>query len=112
MTTAQELDRSITIERLGAEVGRNEMNEPVYDKVVTKYRAKRVDVSDGEKFQAGGVGGFLSARFTIRSSDRSRTIVASDQMFHDGKRWNIVGIKETQDGRNRFREITATAEND
>ncbi|HCJ70831.1 head-tail adaptor protein [Agrobacterium pusense] len=110
MTTAQELDRSITIEKKGAEVGRNAMNEPVYGTVTTKYRAKRVDVSDGEKFQAGGVGGILTTRFVIRSSLRSRSILPSDDLLHDGHRWNILGIKETLDGRHRFIEITANVE--
>ncbi len=112
MTTAQELDRSITIVKLDVETGRNEMNEPIYGTEATKYRAKRSDVSDGEKFQAGGVGGFLSARFVIRSTVRSRSINASDELHHDAQTWNIVGIKETQDGRNRFLEISATAEAD
>lgn len=110
MTTAQELDRFITIVKLDVETGRNEMNEPIYGTETTTYRAKRSDVSDGEKFQAGGVGGFLSARFIIRSSIRSRAINASDELHHANQKWNIVGIKETQDGRNRFLEISATSE--
>lgn len=111
MTTAQELDRSVSIERKGVETGRNTMNEPIYGTVITQYRAKRIDVSDGEKFQAGGVGGVTTARFVVRSTVRTREILSSDELVHDGLRWNILGIKETQDGRHRFREITATVEN-
>lgn len=110
MITAQELDRTISVERKGVEVGRNSMNEPVYETVIIKYRAKRTDVSDGEKFQAGGPGGILTSRFIVRSSSRSRTIVPSDDLIHEGQRWNILGIKETLDGRRRFIEITANVE--
>lgn len=107
MTTAQNLDRFITIRRV---VGTpNELGEIVggTEQDVLTVRAARQDVSDGEKFAAGGVGGFLTTRFIIRSTVRTRGIRPSDTVAHDGRVWNLKGIKERDEGRRRFLELTA-----
>jgi len=104
---AGDLDRIIVIQRATTEP--DELNSPVltWSDFLTAA-AKRVDVADGEKFAAGGIGGFLTARFTIRSHDLARGILPSDRLLHEGREWNIVGMKETADGRFRFLEITAS----
>lgn len=106
MTTAQELDRSISVER--STEAENEFNEPVVTwSVFVKVRAKRRDASDGEKVSAGQLGATLMSRFVIRSSVTTRKILPTDRISHDEKLWNILGIKQADEGRNRFLEITA-----
>lgn len=111
MTTAQQLDRRITIQR--ATTAPDEFNEPVqtWADLATIWAARR-DVSDGEKFAAGQVGSSLQSRFIIRHSSVSKTITPVDRLAYDGAVWNIMGIKETQDGRRRFLEITAARDAD
>ncbi len=108
MTTAQDLDRSISIQRYeGVPNEFNEIVDPDW-RTVFRVRAKRVDVSDGEKFAAGGIGGFLTARFIIRSTMLTRTISPYDQIEHEGRIWNLSGVKERDEGRHRFLELTAS----
>lgn len=111
MTTAQELNRRITIQR--ATTVPDEFNEPVqtWTDLATLWAARR-DVSDGEKFAAGQVGSSLQSRFVVRHSSVSKTITPVDRIAYDGATWNIMGIKETQDGRRRFLEITAARDAD
>jgi len=106
-----DLDRSITVQRFTSMP--NEFNEPVetWANYVT-VRAKRSDVSDGEKFAAGQVGSSLRARFTIRSSTEARTITPVDRIVHESKTWSIHGVKEANEGRRRFIEITAVKDAD
>jgi SPP1 family predicted phage head-tail adaptor len=107
--SAGELDRKVVIQR--ATSTPNAYNEPELSwSDHLSVWAKRTDVSDGEKFAAGQVGSFLMTRFVIRSSEAARGIRASDRLSHEGKTYNIHGIKETQDGRFKFLEITASAE--
>ena len=111
MTTAQELDRFITIER-SMEVP-NELNEPVETwMTLIVVRARRRDASDGEKVGAGQIGSSLMSRFVIRSSERTRDVRPTDRIQHDSRLWNIQGIKEADDGRRRFLEITAITDAD
>jgi len=106
MTTAQDLDRSITVERF-TETS-NQLNESVQTwAVLLKVRAKRRDASDGEKVAAGQAGATLMSRFVIRSSIAARNVAPTDRIHHDDKIWNIIGIKQADEGRNRFIEITA-----
>lgn len=105
--TAQDLDRTITIERL-TETGRDAFNAPVYQwAAVRKERAKRRDVSDGEKQGAGQVSSRVMARFIIRSNVATRAMKPTDRIQHEGGQWNILGIKQADEGRNRFIEISA-----
>ncbi len=110
-TSAGDLDRKITIQR--ATTVPNDLNEDVETWVdFVTARAKRRDVSDGEKFAAGQVGSSLRARFTIRSSIEARTVTPLDRLSHDGETWSIHGVKEADEGRHRFIEITAVKDAD
>jgi SPP1 family predicted phage head-tail adaptor len=111
MPGAGDLDRRIAIER--ATSVPNELNEPVETWVtfITVW-AQRKDVSDGEKFAAGQVGSSLRSRFVIRSSAQARTVTPVDRISYSGAIWNIEGVKETPEGRNRFLEITAVRDAD
>lgn len=112
--TAQDLDRRITLQR--ASSVNNEFNEPVqtWTDLATVW-ARRRDASDRqvvEVFAAGQVGSFLISRFTVRSNDASRDFKPIDRVLHDGEVWNIKGIKEADEGRRRFLEITAVRDGD
>lgn len=78
---------------------------------LTVLWAGRTDISDMETFAAGGVLSIRRSRFIVRSCEASRGIVPTDILVHQGDDWNIEGIKETRDGRNRFLEITTARSN-
>ncbi len=103
---AGDLDRRITFQR--SEDSTNQFNEPIeiWGDISTVW-ARRRDASDGEKVAAGQAGATLLSRFVIRSSVSARNIAPTDRINHDGKIWNIIGIKQADEGRNRFIEITA-----
>ncbi|MDE3797599.1 head-tail adaptor protein [Sinorhizobium meliloti] len=108
---AGDLDRKIVIQR-STEVP-NEFNEPVLTWLdFVSRRALRRDVSDGEKFAAGQVGSSLAARFVIRSDTQTRTVTPVDRLMHEGHVWSIHGVKEADEGRFRFIEITAVKDSD
>ena len=108
---AGNLDRRVVIER--ATYSPNAFNEPVpaWSTYATLW-AGRKDVSDGEKMAAGQVGAFLQSRFVVRFSTTTKAIRPTDRLVYDGGYWNITGIKETADGRNRFLEITCARDMD
>ena len=111
MPGAGDLDRRIVIER--ATSTPNAFNEPVltWGTYATLW-AGRKDVSDGEKMAAGQVGAFLQSRFVVRYSTTANAIRPTDRLAYDGGHWNITGIKETVDGRNRFLELTCVRDMD
>lgn len=111
MTKASDFDRTVTIQRFTSVP--NEFNEPV--ETWADYftcRAMRRDVSDGEKFAAGQVGSSLRSRFVVRSSSETRTVTPVDRLVHEGATWSIHGVKEADEGRYRFIEITAVKDAD
>lgn len=112
MTVAGDLDRRIAVERNtpGAADGFGHRAEgwATFATVWARY----APVSDGEKVAAGQRESALMARFTIRSSVAARTIDAKDRVAFGGRTFNILGVKETAEGRNRYIEITAVARSD
>lgn len=112
--SAGDLDRSITIQRFTSTP--NEFNEPVETWMDFKtVRSMRRDVSDRQRIEmtaAGQVGAFLASRFTIRSSTETRTVKPTDRILHEGSTWSIHGVKEADEGRFRFIEITAVKDAD
>jgi SPP1 family predicted phage head-tail adaptor len=112
---AQQLDRRIVLQRF-AVVGKNEFNEDIEDwaELATVW-ARRRDASDSQKIEfmaAGQTGSFIVSRFTIRSSLVTRSVTPVDRIIHDGKVWDIKGVKEADEGRHRFLEITASRDAD
>lgn len=105
--TAQDLDRRITIQR-AVSAGANALNEQaaIWENYAIIW-ARRRDVSDGERDAAGQRGGFLMSRFVVRSTSSTRDLRMIDRIVAEGLPWNIHGIKEADEGRNRFIEITA-----
>ncbi|MBM06658.1 MAG: hypothetical protein CMH88_09880 [Oceanibulbus sp.] len=75
-------------------------------------RARRVDVSDSEKWRAGAVGATISARFTMRRTDFSAALTPKDRLTHNGQVFEITGIRALADAPIYWLEISATAEAD
>ena len=109
---AGDLDRRIVIERLteGAQNGFGEPSE-TWATFIT-VAASRQDVSDAERINAGQRDSALMSRFVIRSSTAAKTVTTRDRLNYQSKPWNIHGVKETAEGRNRFIEITAARDSD
>jgi SPP1 family predicted phage head-tail adaptor len=104
--SAGNLDRRIVIERSTSTP--NAFNEPVetWAPLLTVW-ASRSDVSDMEKLNAGQISSALMSRFVIRSTTAAKGIKPADRVNFDGRIWNLLGIKETAQGRGRFLELTA-----
>lgn len=73
-------------------------------------RAKRMDVSDGERWRAGEVSSSVMARFRLRWSPFIAEITPKDRLTSEGLDFDIVGLKEI--ARRQWVEITGTARND
>ncbi len=109
MIGAGKLDRRIVIER--ETTSPNAFNEPAggWSTLLTLW-ARRQDTSDVTKTEVLGadqIGAFRLSYFTIRSSVAAKGIMPKDRIAHDGRIWNIKGIKETQEGRNRYLQLAA-----
>lgn len=113
MARGGERNRLITLSRDGEEIGRNELNEPIYGPPITFDRlASRSDVSDGERFAAGQIGSFLMTRFVVLSDPETRDVTPVYRLTHGGGAYNIKGVKEANGGRHQFIEITAVRDAD
>lgn len=109
MTTAGNLDRRIAIKRR-MRVGDDGHGNYIYEWVpLATVSASRADVSDTERAAYGGIVSELVSRFVIRAGGPAGTVGAADRLDYDGETWDIMGVKETKQGRNRFLEITAKA---
>lgn len=108
MMHASKLDRRITILRSELiDDGYGQTPGP-YEPIGTVW-AHRKDISDGEKFRAAEVQANISTRFTVRSSEFSRGIDPKDRIQHGGLTFDLVGVKESADGRLSFIELTCAA---
>ncbi|KQS87365.1 hypothetical protein ASG58_01465 [Rhizobium sp. Leaf383] len=111
---ASQLDRKVTFQRVEKVV--DSFNEEVetWSDLATVW-ARRRDASDSQKIEmlaAGQVGSFRVSRFTVRSSTLARSVTPVDRLLHDGVVWQINGVKELDEGRHRFIEITASRDAD
>lgn len=100
------MDRRIAIQR--ATRAADAFNEPVetWSDHLSVWAAKK-DISDRERLQAAEIGATITTRFTIRWSQAASGVTPKDRIQHDGRSYDIHGIKEI--GRRRFLEITAAA---
>lgn len=73
----------------------------------TQRWAARADLSDTEVQRSGQEVGTLMSRFIVLSCTLTRSLTPADEMTCDGRRWTILGIKET--GGRAGLEITARA---
>lgn len=109
MTTGSNLDRRIVLERYIV-VGNEHGSQIIEWQTLATVAASRHDVSDSERFAYGGIVSDTLRRFVIRAIGPQASVSSDDRLLYGGLVWNIVGVKETHDGRNRFLEITAKAE--
>jgi SPP1 family predicted phage head-tail adaptor len=72
--------------------------------------AKKMDVSDGERWRAQSVAANITARFTVRYSTLTAAITAKDRLVCEDRDYDISGVKEI--GRRQWLEITASARAD
>lgn len=107
---AGELDRRVTILEYSWDET-DEYGSPIisYTPIGTVW-AKRTDLSDSERVAAYGIVASIVTRFIVRSTELTRSINPADRLDHDGKEWNITGIKEAKFARHQFLEVTATAD--
>ena len=111
MPGAGNLDRRVTMERATVTQDPFGGDQMAWGTIGTVW-ARREDASDGERLSASQVNATLISRFVIRSSIMTRGVTPNDRLNYDGGYWDIHGIKETKDGRNRFLEITAMRQSD
>lgn len=69
--------------------------------------ASRLDASDGEKFAADQTIATRLCRFVVRSSTMTRGVTPKDRLMVKEQPFEILGTKETRDGRDRYIEVTA-----
>lgn len=99
-------DRWITIERItGHAPGAFNEQSPVWG-VLAELRAAMTPVSDGERWvaQLGQVAAIATHRFRI---PWGLSVGPMDRVIHDGRVFEILGVKEL--GRRVGQEITAVA---
>jgi len=109
--TASHLDRRIQLQRATLVADDFGMVE-VWANLGAPIAAHKRDVSDSERWQAGGVQAQITTRFTVRFSSLTRDLDARDRLVCEHRTYNIVGVKEVPDSRRKFIEITAVAAND
>lgn len=96
--------------RRAVETGRDGANAPIleWDDLLSVF-AKKTDVSDVEKIAAGEEASAIKARFVFPASPKSKSITTADQIFAEGRTWNIKGVKTViEAGRDKI-EVTAVA---
>jgi head-tail adaptor len=111
---AGELDRRIIIMRPGL-VDDGTATVPGGLAEIGRRRAKKTDVSDGERVRAAEQSQDITTRFLVRSDALTRTITGKDVVIYRGRSgdipFEVVGTKESIE-RDDGIEITATARPD
>ena len=108
MPGAGALDRRITLERKTTTASDSGAPVETWDELAERA-ASRKDVSDGERFKAGGLDGYRVSRFTIRWDPELVTLTSADRLIHDDETYEIHGVKEVR-GRHQRIEITAAVQ--
>lgn len=110
MTAGGRLDRRVTIRRRVPTRGADGSTRKGFDDLAEVWAMRR-DVSDGERFEAGVVAAQRMTRWTVRASVTDLvggSILPTDLIRYGDEDHEILGVKETAHGRNRFLEITTT----
>ena len=116
-TGAGELDRRIRIER--EQLGRDDMGGVSSEGWAPLGRpwASRADASDGERYAADEQAATRMTRFKVYSSRMTRDVTPKDRIVYrdavtGDQFYEITGIKETTEGRNRFLEFSTVVRTD
>lgn len=112
MGGAGDLDRLISVER--ANPGQDATGGVTAGgfSLVGVVWAKRQDLSASEAFKADEKAATRISLFKVYSSSVTRGVTPKDRINDHGDIYEITGIKETNDGRNRYLELTAILRND
>lgn len=112
MAGAGSLDRRIRFERDSS--GRDAMGGSTSEGWVplATVWANRADASDSERYAAEERSAVRMTRFRVRSSSATRDVTAKDRIVHDRQAYEILGVKETAEGRNRFLEFSTVVRDD
>ena len=105
--TPSRLDRRITVERVTITEDAFGGSVESWAELGT-FAASRHDVSDAETWRAAEVAASISVRFQVRWSTATASITPVDRIVHEGKTYNITGVRETE-GRRQGLEISAVA---
>lgn len=74
--------------------------------------ANKQDISDGERWRAGEVQAHVTTRFVVRWSAFTATVTPAWRLVCEGVEYDIFGLKDYTEARNKWLEITAAARND
>lgn len=102
---AGELDKRIAILR-AADVDDGFSSQKGEPLPWLKRWARKRDVSDRERMQAGEFGAEVTSRFLVRKDAKTQTITTADLVEHKGRTYEIAGLKDVDDD---GIEITASA---
>lgn len=107
---SERLDRKITLERFtySTDPGSGEQVK-TWSTLATVWASKR-DVSDSERVASAEVSAEIGTRFQIRWDSSWADLNPKDRVVHDGRTYDIVGVKEL--GRREGLEISAIARAD
>lgn len=107
---AGELDRTVTFQRstVSDDGFRQELTWAAHGGPV---RARKTDLSDGERWRAAEVSAVITTRFVVRYNRFTIDLTPKDRLLCEGQEYDITGIKEVG-GRRRWLEITAAARAD
>ncbi|HAR50368.1 MAG: phage head closure protein [Rhodobacteraceae bacterium] len=75
-------------------------------------RARKTEVSDGERWRASEVGAVITARFLLRWSVFTAGITAKDRLICEGRKYEITGGPREVHGRRRYVELSCAARSD
>lgn len=108
--SAAQFDKRISIWRSGkVDDGTATVDGPPEE--ICKRWAKKVDISDGERFRASENAQGLTTRWTVRADALTRTIAGTDFLMHKGMKYEVIGTKERAE-REDVIEITTAARPD
>lgn len=109
MIALGDLDSRLVFVR-DVETGRSALNEPEFQSETwLKAKGRRRDLSDKEQINAGRETAATVSRFILFSRAKTRLITAKDRFACDGQTWEVSGVKQLDQGRNRFLELTAVS---
>lgn len=94
---AGKLNRRVTLQRARAEDSDLNGDKPAWSPIATVWASKR-DVSDAERLRSAEVAATISTRFEIRLSRLVADLSAKDRLICRGTIYEIVGVKENDDG--------------
>lgn len=103
---AGKLDRRVTLRRASSTQSGFNTPVPVWADLATVW-ASKTDLSDAERVRAGQESAIMITRFQVRYALRISDLDPRDQLICEGRKYQIVAVKQI--GRRVGLEITAKA---